>query len=184
MRWQILISIILIFLLLFVVYNLNFEKIRTAPPVDCFFYDVGSNPGGLTSIGLYVSKISNAHLSLIDNGYSKEIFCPGDIELGDTGIDFLGVTCEGDTNCHAYQSGGVQRLEFSSGIISCEFRSACEGDEFCILKMSNTEDAHVAECLNTDYINLVCCELGNYTSGCGDGIIDSVEMGSANQEKI
>jgi Cys-rich repeat protein len=177
------------------------EIIRKAPPVDCVFNDVDSVPNNYYSVGLYFSGVSNfnGHLSLDKNKANKEIFCPLNLsaKLNSGGVEFLRVRCLSNANCHVYSSQSNDVLGFEGNISSCSFKNNCDDDEVCILRVSNSENAHIADCSYSGYTMAVCCaiisetepecvndsdcaqgqvcENGQCVSSCGNGILESWE---------
>jgi len=113
-------------------------------------------PAG-TDILLKISALTNAHAELYNQDHYDYKVCSPFTSSGATRTcngNNLITTLSTPTNAHA---GDTYETEICYGDIICEAKETCSTEETCLLSLSDTTNAHVAECGFYDY--QLCCSM-------------------------
>jgi hypothetical protein len=138
----------------------------------------GSCLSGETAL-IHTSDITNAHSELLtQSSYSNILCCSGSGLTTDTGSAAsysLLFNLYSATNAHAssdnsYTNPVYLGITTSGQQINCYPRSnSCNSGEKCIVTLSGTTNAHVADCnIAANYSNKICCAITTGASSCSD----------------
>jgi hypothetical protein len=127
--------------------------------------------GGISII--HISNYTNAHAELNNqSNYALTICCNNtnsNLTTDCSGAETI-LKLSGQTNAHAqlgnitgadeYNHSVCLKTENPANALNCEFRQAdCLINETCIVKLSNSTNAHLEDCSNANYSHRICCEL-------------------------
>ncbi len=114
-----------------------------------------------------MSDVTNAHAQTADSHpttYPYTVCCQGPPELSNacSGYDYASVlTLSADDNAHVASDGGYPIdvcLSAPNRDMDCQYGTTCPTDYTCLATISDTTNAHVADCDGTlDYDIKVCC---------------------------
>ena len=123
---------------------------------------------------LKLSSSTNAHGGTCGgSSYGVEIPVPANAGNSDNCNDGVILKLSGTDNAHAE---GPTESNYNTeicyeGVKSCTLKSSCGGNEVCIVELSDTTNAHLAEC-GQGYDYQVCCEIGEPVD-CENGGYDT-----------
>lgn len=169
-------------LVLVILLNLNFvysfALIETTGTGSPFYYSPVSSCAAENTI-LKFSSSSNAHVELPSEDnyqnslcYSGSVSGSSDPHLCSTNPSNLILKISSDVNAHSQTSSsdGVYSTQVCYNNLNCAYStSSCPQNTYCLLKLSSTENAHVAKCSDSYYPIKVCCGTSVLPVECGDG---------------
>ncbi|MBS3130980.1 hypothetical protein J4212_00970 [Candidatus Woesearchaeota archaeon] len=126
---------------------------------------------------LSATGASNAHVSMNTTFYGYKVCCPG-TKIGSNCTDEY-YRSQGTNSAFSTQilrlsgekNAQVEEIHTQSGwnpypnstclstssLITCEYRSSCQKDTYCVMKISNDTNAHVQSCEKAAYPISLCC---------------------------
>ena len=138
----------------------------------------GSCNSGETAL-IHTSDITNAHAELLTQSFYSNVLCCSGSGLTNTASPGYATlfTLFSMNNSHVATDGSYTLFPVylgttDSDTVTCSSpKSSCSlAGEKCVITVSGTTNAHVADCTNTPYPNKICCSVGKGgpTSACID----------------